>query len=85
MARTEQSFQKNRKEQQEQNVLFKRTDKNGKNRTFFLKERKSTARTECSFLKKKGKGQQEWNILFKRTEQNGMFFSKEEMPNPANK
>ena len=47
--RTFRSFKKNGKERA---VLFKRTEKNAKNGTFFLKERKRTQRTERSFEKK---------------------------------
>ena len=48
----------------ERSVLLKRTEKNGKNGTFFYKDRKRTERTEHSFIKK-GK---ERNVLLKRTD-----------------
>ena len=79
----------------EQSVLFKRTEKNGKTGTFFLKERKEwqeqnicskrqkrTVRTESSF-QKNGKEQQEGNILFIRMEKNGRmacFFQENRCP-----
>ena len=47
-------FIKNGKERKERNVLlkgWKRTEKNGKNGTFFMKERKRTERMERSFEK----------------------------------
>ena len=48
------SFLKNGKEQEKRNVLLQRTEKNGKNVTFFCKERKRTARTFRSFAKRTG-------------------------------
>ena len=45
------SFLKNGKEQKERNVLLQRTEKNGKNVTFFCKERKRTERTFHPFIK----------------------------------
>ena len=48
MSFAERSFIKNAKEQKERNILYKRSQKNGKNGTFFIKERK---RKERSFEK----------------------------------
>ena len=45
--RTFRSFKKNGKERKECSVLFKRSEKNAKNRTFFLKERKRTQRSDA--------------------------------------
>ena len=42
---------KTKRTEKERSVLFKRTEKNGKNGTFFYKERKRTERTERSFEK----------------------------------
>ena len=55
------SFLKNRKEQEERNVLLQRKDKNGKNVTFFCKERKRTERTFRSFAKN---GKERENVSF---------------------
>ena len=51
MQRSFRSFKKNGKECKARSVLFKRTEKNAKNGTFFLKERKRTQRMERSFEK----------------------------------
>ena len=51
----------------ERSVLFKGTEKNGKNGTFFCKERKRTERTFRSF-EKNGKERKERSVLLKRTE-----------------
>ena len=45
------TVKKNGKELKERSVLFKRMEKNAKNGTFFLKERKRTQRMERSFEK----------------------------------
>ena len=42
-------------------------EKNGKNGTFFYKERKRTQRTECSFIKN-AKECKERNVVLKRTD-----------------
>ena len=79
MARTECSFQKNGKERPEQNVLFKRTENNGRNRMFFSKERKKTAGTERSF-QKNAKERTEWNVPYKRTDETECSFHKNGWP-----
>ena len=55
------SFLKNGKEREKHNVLLQRTEKNGKNITFFCKERKRTARTLRSFAKN---GKERENVSF---------------------
>ena len=54
-------------------VLFKGTEKNGRNGTFYSKERKRTAGMERSF-QKNGKERLERNVLFKRTGAHPWFF-----------
>ena len=67
------SFLKNGKEREERNVLLQRTEKNGKNVTFFCKERKRTERTLRSFAKN-GKERKERSVLLQRTEKNARTF-----------
>ena len=58
---------KTKRTEKERSVLFKRTEKNGKNRMFFYKEQKRTERTERSFIKN-AKERKERNVLLKRTD-----------------
>ena len=60
---------KTKRMEKESSFLFKRTEKNAMNGTFFLKEWKRTQRMERSFLKN-GKECKERNVLFIRREKN---------------